>query len=369
MASSNKKLARFFKIDAEKFKNSRRDGIIIVDIIMLFLVVCNLSAILFDWTFSFDWVQGIWKSIFPRFEQWYSAFIHPYANQFDLIFVAIFVVELLLRWFIAIYKKTYEKWFFYPFIHWYDVLGCIPLSGGFRLLRLLRIFSLFYRLQRLGVIDVTTTYLFKKGAKYLDIIVEEVSDRVVVKVLDGVQDEIQTGSPMVEKVAREVLLPKSEIISAWISERVSDAITISYSNHQNELREYVQGLVANAVKSNKEIDNIRLVPGIGKLVSNMLDSAISDITFNIVDQIMDDLENAKNKRGIDEVTSAIISQFLTQEKEDGLKVSLFTGVISEVIESIKTQVKIKQWQIAHQNESKVNDLSLQAFMDAARNVK
>ena len=49
--------------------------------------------------------------------------------------------------------------------------------------------------------------------------------------------------------------------------------------------------------------------------------------------------------------------------------SLFTGVISEVIESIKTQVKIKQWQIAHQNESKVNDLSLQAFMDAARNVK
>lgn len=81
-------------------------------------------------------------------------------------------------------------------------------------------------------------------------------------------------------------------------------------------------MVANAVKSNKEIDNIRLVPGIGKLVSNMLDSAISDITFNIVDQIMDDLENAKNKRGIDEVTSAIISQLLTQERNNGLKVSL-----------------------------------------------
>lgn len=369
MGSSNKRLSRFFKIDAEKFKKGRRDSIIIIDIIMLFLVVVNLSAILFDWTFGFEWVRGLWKAILPTFERWYGNNIHPYASQYDLIFVAIFVGELIIRWIIAIYKKTYEKWFFYPFIHWYDVLGCIPLNGAFRLLRLLRVFSLFYRLQRLGVIDVTTTYIFKKSAKYLDIIVEEISDRVVIKVLDGLQDEIQTGSPIVEQVAREVLLPKSEIISAWVSERVSDAITISYSNHQMELQHYFQGLVANAVRNNKEIDNIRLIPGFGKIVSNMLDSAISDITFNIVDQIMDDLQNAKNKRGIDDVTQAIFTQFLAQHNGEGIKVSLLTGVINDVIESVKTQVKIKQWQITHQNESKVDDLSLQTFMDAARNVE
>lgn len=364
MPISKQKISRFFKIDKTKFNNGKRDSIIIVDIIMLLLVLFNLSSILFDYTFGLPWINHLWQIVTPNFHQWYSVDVHPFAVQFDLLFVAIFLAELTIRWSIAIIKKTYEKWFFYPFIHWYDVLGCIPLNGTFRLLRLLRIFSLFYRLQRLGVIDVTSTYVFKKASKYLDIIVEEVSDRVVIKVLDGVQDEIQTGSPIVEKVAREVLLPKSEIISTWVAERVSDAITITYAEHKKELHAYVEELVKNAVQNNKEIDNIRLVPGVGRIISNMLDSAISDISFSVVDQIMEDLENTKNKRGIDDITNAILNQFLNQEQAN--QVSLFTGVIDEVIELIKEQVKIKQWKKTHDLEKEINQLTLQSFVDAAR---
>lgn len=62
-----------------------------------------------------------------------------------MIFVSIFIAELLIRWMVTIHQKTYHKWFFYPVIHWFDVLGCIPV-GSFRWLRLLRVFSILYRL-------------------------------------------------------------------------------------------------------------------------------------------------------------------------------------------------------------------------------
>ena len=52
----------------------------------------------------------------------------------------------------AIRKQTYPRWYFYPFLHWYDLLGCIPI-GSFRMLRLLRLISLTIRLQKMGIID------------------------------------------------------------------------------------------------------------------------------------------------------------------------------------------------------------------------
>lgn len=339
------KLYRIFKIDLEKIRRSKNSSIIAVDLFMLLLVAINLGGIIFDWAWSWHFFSGLWKKIIPGFYNWYQHYIHPNTNLIDLIFVSVFVAELLLRWLWAIYKKTYFRWFYYPFIHWYDVLGCIPLNGTFRLFRLLRVFGLFYRLQRLGVIDITKTFIFKQVAKYTDIFVEEISDRVVVKVLDGVQDEMQTGNPIVEKVTREVLLPKSEIISEWLSERVSNAITLTYTQHQTELHQYVKDLITRAVKENREVENIKLIPGVGKIIANTLDHAISDITFNVVDNMMDDLEKSKNKRGIEEITTAVMHSILYAKDGEGIKVSMITGVANQVIEVVKAQVKEKQWKL------------------------
>lgn len=352
MSVKKSKLYRIFKIDVEKIRRSENSSIITVDFFMLFLVAVNLGGIIFDWAWGWNFFSGLWKHFIPGFYHWYEQYIHPNTNIIDLVFVTIFVIELSLRWLWAIYKKTYFRWFYYPFIHWYDVLGCIPLNGTFRLFRLLRIFGLFYRLQRLGVIDITKTFIYEQSAKYLDIIIEEISDRVVVKVLDGVQDEIQTGNPIVEKVTREVLIPKSEIISEWLSERVSNAITLTYTQHQTELHQYVKDLITRAVKENREVENIKLIPGVGKLIANTLDHAISDITFNVVDNMMEDLEKAKNKRGIEEITTAVMNSILFSKEGEGIKVSMITGVANEVIEVVKSQVKEKQWKLKVPDVSK-----------------
>ncbi|HBZ99013.1 MAG TPA: preprotein translocase subunit SecA, partial [Pseudomonas sp.] len=44
-------------------------------------------------------------------------------------FVAVFLLDVLLGWTVALFERRYARWYYYPFAHWYDVLGCIPLAG------------------------------------------------------------------------------------------------------------------------------------------------------------------------------------------------------------------------------------------------
>ena len=67
--------------------------------------------------------------------------VHENFALYDLAFIAVFLSEFCIRWVAAIIRQTYMRWYFFPFIHWYDLIGCIPL-GGARIFRFLRIFSI-----------------------------------------------------------------------------------------------------------------------------------------------------------------------------------------------------------------------------------
>src|SRR5690606_42147929 len=51
-----------------------------------------------------------------------------------LLFVSVYLTEFSIRWLVAIARRTHERWFYFPFVHWYDLLGCIPV-GSFRWLQ------------------------------------------------------------------------------------------------------------------------------------------------------------------------------------------------------------------------------------------
>jgi hypothetical protein len=347
--SPTKKIRRFFSIDWDKLANSHQSGWIVVDIAMILLVIFNLGFIAFDFHFQFPAVQRFWQAITPGFYEWYAGFIHPNFYQIDLIFVAIFVTELTVRWGVAIKNKSHDKWFFYPFIHWYDVLGCLPLSG-FRLLRFLRLFSLTYRLQRMGAIDVTSTFIYKKVNKYINILTEEISDRVVINVLNGVQEEVEKGHPVSDRIVQDVLLPRKDTLVEWLSQRVSGAVTISYDQHRTELRGYIDKVVAHSVKENNEIKTIAMIPGVGRTITTTLQHAVADITFNVVDNMMKDLASADNKRGVREITDAVFDAILERDEENKELNEMIISMVSESLEVVKQEVLVKQWLVKEQEE-------------------
>ena len=103
------------------------DGLgFLIDVGMILLVIANLSLILFDWIYRVEAVQSAMETYTPDFYRFYSDSIHANFFEIDLAFVSVYLTEFVIRWAAAIARQTYHRWFFYPFVHWYDLLGCIP---------------------------------------------------------------------------------------------------------------------------------------------------------------------------------------------------------------------------------------------------
>lgn len=314
---------------------------ILLDLFMMLLLLMNLGLIVFDWIFDSLWIQACLKKHLPAFFRTYDTNIHQHFTSIDLAFVAVFLLELLIRWAIAIFRKTHHKWFFYPFVHWYDTLGCIPV-GSFRFLRILRIVSILIRLQKLKIVDLTKTYLFQKFNKYLNILVEEISDRVVINVLSEVQKEVENGSPIIEKIVSDVVLPKRNVLVEWISNRVQVVTAHNYGLYKADIQAYVNQSIENAVAKNQEIKRLERVPVMGNFIRQQLEKAIADIVFNVLNGIVEDLASEQNKAFIDEIAEAIFETILIHEKDENLN-EVVESVVVESLEVVKKQVAIQQW--------------------------
>lgn len=233
------------------------------DVGVMVLVVLNLALIVFDTLFAAEVFADLIGAVSPAFRHWYAHTVHANFYSIDLCFVAIFALDVLIGWAIAIWRQTYHRWFFYPFVHIYDVLGCIPLSG-FRWLRVLRLIALTVRLQRLGVINVRHWYVYGVASKYYAILVEELSDRVVANVLGGVQDEVASGGgELSRRVITHVVEPrKAELVTA-IRMRAEQTVTRAYEGNREQIRAFVSNMVDRAVSGNTAIAGLERIPMLG----------------------------------------------------------------------------------------------------------
>lgn len=317
-----------------------------VDLVMLGLILVNLAFILFDGLFSIGQVQDAIARFIPGLYRSYLP-THEHFALYDSWFVAVFIAELLIRWAIAALRKTYHKWWFYPFIHWYDTLGCIPV-GSFRFLRVLRIVSILYRLQRNRLIDLTKTYLFRQGRKYYRVLVEEVSDRVVLNVLQGMKDEVRKGSPVVDKIAREVILPRRQELVLWLSDRVQAAVAEHYGSYRADVKAYVDERIERAVAENREISTLEAIPLIGTSIRNTLEKAIADIVFRVLDGVVHDLSDEQSRVLIDELSGVALDAMLFRES-DGVLQGTIRQMVTESIDRVADEVSVQQWKF-HENQ-------------------
>jgi len=322
-------------------RSTREQLALIVDVVMMILIVINLTLIIVDWGFASPFVQAQMQSHAPALYTWYDQTIHQHFIVYDLAFVTVFVVEILVRWGLAIYRQRYHRWFFYPFVHWYDVLGCIPV-GSLRSLRLLRLIAMIPKLQRTGLVDLRETYLYRTFEKYRDIMLEEVSDRVTVRIIEGVQDEIRTSQEVTQRIGEEVIAPQREALIEAVTHRLQEATAVAYQDQQEDFEAYLDSVIEDAVSRNREIGTLASLPGVGRPVANLLESAISDIVFNVVDQMVQDVCSLDNDQAITQVTS-ISAEALMSPKYDQRLNQLAQSMVLQSLDVIKDHVQIQRW--------------------------
>ena len=347
------KARRMFKIDMQKLRTADSSHLFWMDLLMLIIVAINLLYLFVGFLFQFQVVSSSIHYISANVHDWYATVIFPRVLDYDLIFVGIYIAELIFRWIRSIYRKKYDSWWFYPFVHWYDVIMCIPILNGLNFFGFIRLFGLVYRLQRLGVFDLTKTFVFKKSAFVSEVVIEEVADRVIAKMLTMTQEEIQKGSPLVDKIVANVIKPKEDIIVNYLTNRIGEAMNLSYTQYRRELKVYVEKIISEAIHENDTVDALRYIPGLGKIFKEMLDKAVADITFNTIDKLMKDIIDPNNTRGIKEVTHGLLETFLDNSHPEGQELNTtIIQIINDAIEEIKQNVLQKEWKINQKLEQK-----------------
>jgi hypothetical protein len=310
------------------------------DVAMLVLVCLNLALIVFDALFSSAAVAGVVNAVSAPFHDWYAAAVHPDFQLIDLYFVAVFLFDVLACWAVAIWQGTYYRWFFYPFVHWYDVLGCIPLTG-FRWLRVLRLVAVLIRLQHLRVLDMRGWRLYAVGHKYYDFLVEELSDRVVLRVLEGVQEEIRSqGGEVQTRVMREVVAPRKEKLVASATERFEAVASRAYRDNRDEIRAYLANLVRAAVRGNATLANLEQLPMLGSTVTHNIETGVRDVIYDVLDELVDGLDSAEFTHMVHRVSDSVFEFLLQEELSDAREVG---QALVEVIEAVKEQVRAQGW--------------------------
>lgn len=325
--------------------NRRQSGWIVWDLIMLLLVSVNILLFIFYWVYDYHRIQEFFMTSFPDLHSILYSLYRDFPLV-DLIFVSIFLGEFLLRWAIAVIKKRYHRWFFFPFIYWYDLLGSLPF-GSFRFLRILRIVALFNRLQRMEILDLRGTYLYSRFRKYRAIVVEEISDRVVLNVLSGVQDEVKQGLPLLDQIINEVIKPYKPELVNWISQRLQSVSESSYARYKEEIQTYVEEKISTAVSRNQEIKQIGAIPVVGSQIAGMLERAIQDIVFGVVNGIIQDLAGRKHERLLNEFSDVILSTLIREEaKADTEDLNEIVGRLTvDILEIVKQKVAVQEWKL------------------------
>ncbi|WP_246840513.1 ion transporter [Lacimicrobium sp. SS2-24] len=323
-----------FNFSLKRLRESHQGAWIALDFFMLGLLVLNLGLILFDSLYATDLIRQNLNQLSPALLEWYKP-IHANFILIDLVFVAIFLTEFVVRWFVAVRNKDYLRWYFYPFIHWYDLVGCIPV-GGARFLRFLRVFSIIYRLQKYQIIDIRQSAPYRFIAFYYDVFVEELSDRIVAKVLTDAQEDLRRGSPLLDEISTQVLATRKPIVCNWIASlAVHSGHTIEDMQVGTTLREHVRDSVGRAVRNNKQVSTLKMVPVVGSGIEKLLENAVTDIVIQSVINLLLDVTPEK--------IDSLISHGLPDNSEEERLDQEMINVVDECLELLKSHVSHQNW--------------------------
>lgn len=315
------------------------------DIILLMVLVVNLLMLCWDWIFSMPTVSNYFVLHTPRLYDWYNP-IHNNIKTVDLIFVIIYVVDIIAGWCVSVFKKK-ESFYEYPLTHWYDFIGCIP-AGSLVILRLLRIVSIVIRLHKKKIINIFKISIFKRLLKFYNIVIEEISDRVVLNILGGIKSNVTLGMPITHDVINKIIKPNKERIIDIMVDKVHNVAKTEYNRHKKDIESYITEKSHNAVIGNKELSKLKLIPVVGHQISATLEQSVSRTVNAVVENVVNDFISDNGREYMRNIANEIAD--CTLEDLESQMSELTADIVAETVTIIARTTNVKQWKLAEIRE-------------------
>lgn len=321
---------------------------LIYDMLMMLVIISNLLTLAVDQLFFTNLMLTVSK-LFGH-GQWvleYRQHIHPLIHDMDEWFTVFLISELSVRWALAILNKSYQRWFFFPFVHWYEVLACLP---SLRALRLLRAVAIGYRLYQMGYKIIPDSWL-KRGRFYYDLVMEELSDRIVLTVLDGVEKELDSTGPK-HHLIQDLIDQHRILLTNAVAELLQYNLATALQAQQQTIVSNVGKIVNQSIANTPELHQLlRLMPVVGSMIEHQIQTIGQRLGENIAEGLLEPfvqdeafatanpaLQTAANYVGNIQVN--------TPELE-----KLVSSLVLNSLEAIRKQVKIQQWKLAMEQDA------------------
>ena len=259
----------------------------------------------------------------------------------DLPFLILFWVEFLVRWGLALRRGTYARWFFFPIFNWYDVLGLIPIAY-FRPFRLLRAVSLYVRLRRSELSSVGRDAFSRTAAYFSNIITEEVSDRVALRILSELHEEISAGTHL--RIARATIEPRrreiERVVASQFRQLVTDEATL------DRFRSLLQLNLENSLAHAPALSSVPLSDTVLRPVVRYAGEAILDAT---VETLAATLDSDEGRQALQDLASAVLDDLFYGPGLVEIEV-VAKEITLHVIEHMQEVVRVKKWALPEGSE-------------------
>lgn len=312
--------------------------IVMVVAISIDLLLISIDAILMS---EFSINAANWLSI-GDWLTWYQSTLHEPLGTAGGLFTVFLIVELLLRWAVAIKQQVYYRWFFFPFVHWYEVLGCFP---QLRALRLFRVVIIGRRLYQLGYQVLPQPWL-NRIKFYINLLLEELSDRVILTTIHSYREQLTDTKAQQSLIQSTIGRNRNEIEAALLSLLRQELVPqLQNLTGQSVAGQLIASEVGNAIQdgltNTPELHRLlRMIPIAGSLIEAQLLQIGHHVGENVAHSI-----NARllDPERIDSLMTGIAHRIAHINTDNSALETLIASIVADSLSEFEAQIKVQQW--------------------------
>ncbi|MFC3901870.1 hypothetical protein SAMN05421749_101537 [Acinetobacter marinus] len=315
---------------------------LVYDVIMMILIVLNILVLFIHFVIHSDF--GSWVAQVMHLSNLRQDYIHtfdPIIQVIDRYFIIYLIAELGVRWLIAIIYKHHQRWWFFPFVHWYEVIAIIPML---RFFRLLRAGVIAYRLHELGY-QVVPQNILNRAKFYYDLVMEELTSRIVLTVLKQAEKEMNDSDGENQRIHQLIDRHReqfAQVLAGVLQQSLPKALLLQRQN----ISENIGQIVYQAIDDTPELTQLlKLMPVVGSRIESLIQAIGQRLGENISSGIIDGLAQPSSVGQVANPVLTEVAQEVSQIKLNTAEIdALADSIVQESLDLIREQIKIKQWQ-------------------------
>lgn len=230
--------------------------------------------------------------------------------RIDLCFLPLFAAEFLLRGLVGIRSRRYPGWKAVCIDRWYDLVYFVPVAGyvlplaSSSTLQLLRMISVGYRMERLGLIN-PVALVEEHTARFTNVI----ADVVNIKLLSNYQESVRQFS-LAETLASLTPTQRAEL-TGFIERNLTMVVTRVLPEVSPELEAIAVRAAHRALGESPAYQTLRRLPMFGSVTEQLLPALVAEVVGGMQKSLAQALTDAESlrltERAIDRFSASLLA--------------------------------------------------------------